>query len=491
MNPHRISCIFASAACSLLLAAAAVAAAANNTPGGIEKTQTLSAFPAAQAAHGASAADGAVRLEWTDSTRLRVAFPLTVGKRELKSDYSLWLVPRICGQKDTLALQEVVFRGRLNRKKAERSRYFHPAALPAASYELAAGDTLYYETEIAVDRHPWLRYGALSLCISREKEGCCRVEEASDSCLLRSFAYLPPFVPTFSLVEDNTGKAGELARDNPVLHHISECRDYTPDRILRKEHGALYVHFQLDKIDLLPDFKSNAATLDKIVRITRDIFADTTSRVVRIQIIGLASPEGSVRRNLWLGQGRAEALKQYIRKEVPQAVDELFDLANGGEAWAELRDQIRDSDMPRKDEVLRLIDGESDPDRRERALKQFDGGAAYRWIRDHLLSDQRNSGYISICYDYKPDRAARTINKAIPLISLKRYDEALRLLRSVQTDPRSHNALGSLLYLMGQDAEAEKFLREAAGRGEPGAAENLRNLLRTQSQRKAAGLTAD
>lgn len=447
----------------------------------------VAALPfAARPAHALPVADGTggLCLQWVDSTRLQVVLPLTASRSELRSNYSLWLTPRLCGERDTLDLQEVAFRGRLNRKKIERSRVLG-SALPATTDELAAGDTFVVATTIDVDRYPWMRYGMLTLSLRREEEGCCNLRSLPDSVVERT-AFVPPFAPLLPQVADNTGKAGELARQNPVLHHISECRDYTPDRVLRKEHGALYIHFRLNKTDLDPAFRDNRGTLDRIVQITRDIFADTTSSVVRIQIIGLASPEGPVLLNRRLAGGRAMALQRYIQDRVPQAVDSLFDTVNGGEAWTELRDQIADSSSPYRDEMLRIIDEESDVDRRERRLKQLDGGRAYRYLADNVLSDQRNSGYIAICYDYKPDVAARVINAAQTEIERDRLEEALSLLRSVEADPRAHNALGAVLYLLGQDDEAERYLRSAAQRREPGAEENLRSLLRTRAQREAA-----
>ena len=443
---------------------------------------------APQVAAPASAVDGAV-LRWEDSTRLHIELPLTVARRDLRSNYSLWLTPRLCGERgDTLLLPETVFRGRLNRKKAERSRVLSGTPAPASG-ELAAGDTLLLRTVVDVDRHPWMRYGTVSLSLRREEEGCCNLRSLPDSLVGRT-AFVPPFEAILPEVPDNTGKAGELARQNPVLHHISECRDYTPDRVLRKERGALYIHFRLNLTDLDPAFRDNASTLDRIVQITRDIFADTTSSVVRIQIIGLASPEGPVRLNERLAGGRAMALQRYIQERVPQAVDSLFQTVNGGEAWTELRDQIADSASPYREEMLRIIDEEADVDRRERLLKQLDGGRAYRYLADNLLSDQRNSGYIAICYDYKPDVAARVTNAAQAEIRAGRYEEALSLLRTVEQDPRSHNALGAVLYLLGRDDEAERFLRSAASRREPGAEENLRSLLRTRAQREAAARAA-
>lgn len=54
-------------------------------------------------------------------------------------------------------------------------------------------------------------------------------------------------VLVFHPVEDNTGKAGVLQQENPLLEHISNYRPYDRTRVLRKEKGALFVHFPVNK----------------------------------------------------------------------------------------------------------------------------------------------------------------------------------------------------------------------------------------------------
>lgn len=304
----------------------------------------------------------------------------------------------------------------------------------------------------------------------------------------------PPPVPVLAVhpVVDNTGKAGVLQRENPVLEHVSGYRPYDRTRVLRKEKGALYVHFPVGKSLLSRDFRDNAATLDRIVDITRQIMADTTSNVRRIQIVGLASIEGPVAVNEKLSVNRASALKQYVQQQIPEAADSLFDVANGGEAWAELRDQLNDivyaagaslteADGGRRAdlrEAIHIIDSEADLTRREQKLRQLSGGRTFNYIKQHLLADQRNSGYLRIYFDYVPDTAAKTINQATQLIQQKRYEEALPLLRSVQGDARSWNALAVALWNTGAKDAALNYFRLAAQQGNADAQENLRKLTR-------------
>lgn len=310
----------------------------------------------------------------------------------------------------------------------------------------------------------------------------------------------PPqeFVPVVPDVEER-GVAGELAPKHPILRHNSEYRPYTPDRILRKEEGALYVFFEWDKWTLLRSFTEggnthdNGPVLDEIIEITSKIMADTTSSVSKIQLIGLASVEGSITHNNWLASTRAIALQRYIqeRLEVP---DELFETIGGGEAWSELRDMVNDAlleggdggltaDQLRK--VLEIIDSEPDANRREAALKRLESGQVYRILLQNFMHNLRNSGYIRIYFDYVPDKGAQEINRAIDYMEAGDNDTALRILEGKRGDSRSDNAYAVALFNDGREDEALTVLEAAAARGDEAAARNLAQLRAIRAQRSA------
>ena len=95
-------------------------------------------------------------------------------------------------------------------------------------------------------------------------------------------------------------------------------------------------------------------------------------------------------------------------------------------------------------------------------------------LRDKVLAAQRNSGYLRIYYDYVPDTAAATINRATELINRSQYAEALQQLRTVSTDRRAYNALGVALYMTGNRTEGMEYIRRAAADGNAEAQDNLR-----------------
>lgn len=433
----------------------------------IIKTIFLLAFIILASGLGVRAAN--LGVEWQDSTRVRLVFTLNEGK-DLGSDYSVWAMPMLTnGRGDTLRLEPAVFRGKRNMRYTDRARYFGDAP-QASDKEVAAGQPVEYAVVIDRTDAPWLWNGRIDLDAARESEGCCEVEPMP-AAHIGHFAYVPPFSPALALVPDNTGKAGELQKNNPVLLHISQYKPYDGSRM----EGALYVHFPLDKHVLLHDFRNNASTLDRIVYITRAIMADTTSSVKIIQIVGLASVEGPQRHNVELAGNRVKALKAYVQKKV-NAPDSLFEIVNGGEAWAELRYSIEESKSPWRDRLLSIIDTEKNADRRERLIKRLDGGRAYKWLKDSVLGDQRNSGYLRIYYDYVPDKEARTINAATELLRQGKHEEALKMLLTVKYDKRSLNALGVAYHMKGDLNTAADYFKRAAANGNAEAERNLKQM---------------
>lgn len=442
----------------------------------------------ASAGRASSSAGDGVKAQWIDSTALRLSFVLSEGDG-MGSDYAVFATPRLVSASgDTLALHPTVFRGKRNMRYTERARFYNTAG-KATTDEVALGTGVGYDVTLSRADHPWLWEEKVFLDVAREKSGCCDVESMTAR-RLGSMVYVPAFVPVIADVEDNTGKAGELQKDNPVLQHISKYRPYDSTRILRKEKGALYVHFPLDKAVLSSGFRDNGPTLDRIVSITRDIMADTTSSVKIIQIIGLASVEGPVARNRALAGNRAQALKRYIQGRVA-VPDSLFECVNGGEAWTELRDQIADGSFDGRDRLLHIIDTEADPNRRETLMRRLDGGRPYAYLRDNVLSDQRNSGYLRIYYDYVPDTRAKTINEATDLMRRGLYDVALRSLLTVKDDPRSWNAIGVALYMTGDEQQAFGYFEKAAAQGDARAQQNLdRAKATTRAAKLENGITA-
>ena len=252
-------------------------------------------------------------------------------------------------------------------------------------------------------------------------------------------------------------------------HWITPLENYrTLDEIINAPMDSIrYVHFPLDEITLYPDFSDNAATLDEILDVSRKIIADSRDSLALIQIAGLASVEGDWKHNKWLGEGRAKALKNYVMQEL-DLQDSQVEAEGKGEAWPWFRGQIQalvpdggkglTGDQAAK--LLDLIDNEPDPEKREKMMKADKD--LYKALKENILHDQRNSGYVHIYFVTKPDEVAAGMNELNALIKAHRWDEVVNAYEShpeymerTKTDAEARNAYG--IALLGQAVELERI----------------------------------
>ena len=408
--------------------------------------------------------------EWVDSTRINVRLQLGSGDVRITTDDRLILMPRIVSASgdSVYELPPVEFAGRRNKKYFDRRAALDGAERPSI---YTPGDTARFV--YAIWAEPWMRRSELRLELYRDFEDCCCVTSLPASVLGRTEYIVPHFEPVVPWVS----VAEQIAVREPVLVPMSEYKPFNPNVPLRKMKDALYVHFAVSKWDLREDFRNNRETLSRILDMVRRIEADTLSSVAKIRIIGLASAEGPVALNERLSRNRAQVLKDYLVNHGVSLPDSTYELVAGGEAWADLRDVIAESNLEGREELLRIVDETADPNRREALIRRHNRGRSFDYLRQHVFADQRNSGYIQVYYEAVPDIAARKINEAIRLIDSGKSDEAVALLEPV-ADDRKWNTYGSALYMSGRKQEALDCFRRAVGAGNEGARQNLEALER-------------
>lgn len=197
-----------------------------------------------------------------------------------------------------------------------------------------------------------------------------------------------------------------LVRTEPVLAHISDYKPYDRSQVLRRDQRALFVYFPVAKSDIQTEFRDNQQTLNHIIDVTQKMLADKDSEIRKIQIVGLASFDGKNEANERLASNRAYALKKYIQDRLAVS-DDQFDVACGGEDWADFRDQVAEAIANGSDhaaalqKVIDIIDREPDLARREQQIRKLNGGRTFQYIKEHHLDDQRNAGYLRVYFDYK------------------------------------------------------------------------------------------
>ena len=460
------------------------------------------------------------------SDSVRVVYELPIDK--VRSDYQLTYRPVITSKKgDTLRLEPVVLHGSSYIRQAHRDFVLNaPKGAVEQTYRPMnkVHSPLRDTVQVPVTGNEWLLTDTICLCYTtREKEGCCRLTDMGGQCG-EVFAYAEPVViPVFTEPVDTVKdtlipivpatpnrylprsiaglsvqkQVPQVIRriNSGALRSLEDYRPYVSTEILAKDSDALLVFFELDKIELKEEYRDNKLILDSIIRLVGELMTDTMVEVKLVQIVGLASAEGPVSRNEWLAGERAKALEAYIRERYPEMTDQMFELNNGGEAWSELRYQIEQTEpFYGREEILSIIDNTADVNLREQRIKSLYRGVPYKYILDHILLDQRNSGYIRVYYDVTDDEA-RLINMSIRRLQdaaqtdgmadkQALINEALDMLRRVERDPRSWNAHGVALWMLSDMTttaeqknalrqEALNFFSRAADRGDTEAKRNI------------------
>ena len=144
------------------------------------------------------------------------------------------------------------------------------------------------------------------------------------------------------------------------------------------------VYFPIGKSLVDPSFRDNGATLDAFVRSLKAVMADPNYVISRLSVYGTASPDGREEVNLVLAGQRAEALADYLVVRTGIAREKI-EVVNNGENWSGLRAMIEASDMPYRNEMLRLLDSHSDRDSRKRAMQYYADSKPWLYMYEHFF----------------------------------------------------------------------------------------------------------
>lgn len=154
-------------------------------------------------------------------------------------------------------------------------------------------------------------------------------------------------------------------------------------------HFTAYIHFPLDRYELLTEFSNNASELARIDSLAAAV-RDGNPSPVRIAICGYASPEGPYEYNERLSWNRAQTVRRYLSEKYPSGAN-LFTLTNVPEDWDSVRRWVAASHIANKDQVLNILDGTPYPDKRDAELRAIDGGRTYRMLLSEVYPPLRRA----------------------------------------------------------------------------------------------------
>jgi len=170
------------------------------------------------------------------------------------------------------------------------------------------------------------------------------------------------------LVVRTDGCGTELYREERVLRVPTPIiTDKNKDVVVRTENihqlrGRAFVTFRVNKTEVEPDFSNNRVELERLSHTIDSVASDSTIEILRIQVKGFASPEGSYASNDRLARERTSSLTRYVIENT-QVSPVLFHTGYEAEDWQGLRNFVDTTSMlTHREDLLRMIDTEMDPD---------------------------------------------------------------------------------------------------------------------------------
>ena len=150
------------------------------------------------------------------------------------------------------------------------------------------------------------------------------------------------------------------------------------------EVSKSYLAFNVGRSDIVTGLGNNAAELQKIYDLVRQVQNDPDATITGISVTGFASPEGSYASNMTLSQNRAQSLKNHIRSRY-SFPENLFTVQGMGEDWTTLDSLVSVSNISNKSSILDIIRSTDVFDGREKKLMDLAGGNPYRQMLNEMF----------------------------------------------------------------------------------------------------------
>lgn len=385
---------------------------------------------------------------------VEVTFDVTSGDKTLKKNTKMVLTPFLHNGADTLWLDSFEVFGSVKYKRERQEQALKGNKnWTLSSNQIMEGGS--YSFTASTPYQSWMNGATLS--VDRRVLGCgcdCYdgVEDLAEG--------LKPYNPPAQLLAEVEPSPEYYQIVDPHKHYLFRDKQ---------------VIFPVSQTKLYLDRYNNEQTLNEIIEAIKALESSQEKQLGKIEMVGFASPEGTLKFNTKLGEGRANSLRSYIQSRMTHLEDEQFNIINGVENWDGLREMVATSDLNDKDAVLEIIDTKSGEDRKN-ALKRLNNGTTYRYLLKNFYPQLRKACYIAVYYDELADVAAADINKANELIRNNQPEEALELLWGHKADSRAWNSIGASLLLLERTDEAIEWFEKAIDNGSQEATENIKYL---------------
>lgn len=327
---------------------------------------------------------------------LNVDIDIDLSQLDIKTTQVVVLTPNIVKDADTLRLKSIGVYGRNRRIYYERNEDIKPTN--AGDMDLTTSETediIHYSTSVAFME--WMN--GCSVQLARRDYGCCGHSDAMGQDEVVDRFPLDPYFP-------------ELIYLRPE-HEVVKTREIS---------GSAFVDFPVSQTVIYPTYRNNVAELAKITGTIDSVKRDSDITIKSVFIKGFASPESPYSNNTRLAKGRTEALKRYV-EDMYHFDKDFIKTDYESEDWAGLERYVEASSLPHKEEILKTIRSDREPDKKEWVIKST-WKEEYRFLLDNCYPALRHSDYV-IEYEVKsyadPVEIERVLHTAPQNLSLEEF----------------------------------------------------------------------
>ena len=428
---------------------------------------------------------------------------------KLNSNDMLILTPVLYSNKgtDSVELAPVVVLGKIRNRIVERNERLHNAVpVPSNAQTVVArknNSNQVVNYSGAVPFSKWM--SDANMKIKGAVKGCADCGEGLGDVLLTERIFNEPYKPSYKLT-----------------YVVPEVE---PVKARSDRHTATF-NYVVAKHDLVRNYKNNASEFDRVDKVINEVKGNKDLNITEFTVSGYASPEGNFNSNRALSDRRANSFADYLSSTHGVGRNQ-FKVTGYGEDWAGLKEAVENSSLADKNEIIRIINNESNPDARDAQLKKLSKGQTYNNLLTNYYPPLRRTDY-TIAYNVRafsveeareiiktnpkllslnemylvaqsypanskefkevfdiasrlyPDEPIAIVNSAAADIEGGNHQAAVSRLSKIESDSRSWNNLGVAYVKMGNTAKAQEYFQKAAARGDADAKVNLEELNKTE-----------
>ena len=188
------------------------------------------------------------------------------------------------------------------------------------------------------------------------------------------------------------------AQDNLSL---SQTVDYTTAVENRTEiEENIKFFFEIDRFEFDSVFSVNASQLRHLDEVMAD--GSVLQGLDSLNIIAAASLDGNLQKNTTLAANRAKTIKELLISRYPKIDPNIVQAKSIEEEWDGFRALVEaDDNVPYKEEVLKVINGDREPDAKEWLLRTMKNCQVWDYLKLHILPKGRYGASVVFFYNAK------------------------------------------------------------------------------------------